>query len=470
MRLAEDTGGSRGRSSSRSNSFSRLSWTSKSLKGKLETVDDEIKLAVEETSNNEQSLKLADNEDTTRLIFRSPTAFVQILRIAEGVHVCSGIEHETVSWTGHSFSEIVQQHEDYFRNTLQPLLKDAVHLPLDEAMAAEKRESDTPVVFPAIEFAAGPLADGAVAEAFAAVMRFRVVDGQLRINRFFGDRAILEKEIQRVSGEFQDSLNRSIERLKSQDATIAMINELQEKLGWKMKADQNAANPPAFRGGFDFGGLNPFAPADQTDQLRTSFHRLQNSVSGGGSSSYGGGGGRCSASFSSGEISASIGHSRGTTNLSAQDSEAQFSIRETESLFELLIESDTGLLVITDVDDQSCSVLLLGGGECHYLQADSLAAPINNHEDVYRDRILPILNRYHISGMDPLATDVVAAILKRLPTIEAGELKLDTVVGETDAYVVPLLNDADYLKILATRLEGDEAAAIANRADSLLAP
>lgn len=456
-RLVQETGGSRGGSSSSNGADKRISASSKSLKATLKTTADSTDLEIEETVDGEQSLKLTDDKNTTRLFYRSPSTFVQILRSNGSVHVCSMVDGEVASWTGHSFAEVVQQHEDYFRNTLQPALNQITELPLDEALQAKVTASDKPVDFQPLEFEAGTLTEDAIGAAFKALVRFRLVDGRLRINRFFGDRAVLKQEIEKVSAEFQKSLDEAVARLNKLDASTAMIDELKNKLNWKRDNEQAH--------GFQ---LPMFAEANESDSLLESFNRMRALTRGGGGSSSGGG--SYSSRFSGGQISGSISRNASGTTLQAKDSAVEIVVRETENRFELEIESNTGLLIINDQQGRPCSMLLVGGGECEFLQSESFVALANEHNEKYRERILPILNRYNISGLNPFGKDSVDAILQRLPSVADGMLDIETAAGETDAYVFPLLNDAEYLKILASRLEGDDQSDVTERANNLASP
>lgn len=459
-RLADETGGRRGGSSSSGSRGRKISFSSASLKASLNVNEDITEFEIEETADNEQSLRLTEESNVTRLVFRSPSTFVQILRRRDSVHVCSMIDGQVTSWTGNSFAEVVQKHEDYFRNTLQPVLKQVTQLPLDEALEVTVATSDKPVDFQPMQFPAGPLTEGAIGEAFSALARFRLVEGRVRINEFFGDRTILKQEIQKVSAEYQKSLDNAVARLNKLDASDAMINELKNQLNWKRDAELEAINARGFIQG-------QFGQPQQPDSLLESYNRLKALAHRGGSSSSNNGGRSYSSSFSSGQISASISRTTGSKSLHTEDSAVEFSVNETEGLFELQLESSTGLLVINDRPGRSCSILLVGGGECYFMHGDSFVALVNEHHEKYQERVLPILNLCNISGLDPLGKDAVDAILQRLPTVPEGMLDIETAVGKTDAYVFPLLNDADYLKIIASGLEGDERSAVIARADSL---
>ncbi|MEZ6060747.1 MAG: hypothetical protein R3C19_10320 [Planctomycetaceae bacterium] len=462
-RMALESGGYR--SGSRSGIGDRVtrSWTSAMLDGRLTTEGDDLKLELSELAGSQRSFRLAIDGRRVRLLFRRASDFVQVLRNGDVVLVCSSIDGDTKSLAGSSFARLVQDNEDYFRDDLQPLLTDVTQLPIDQAVALNLPREDALPEFPPVSFEDGPLTEGDVGRAFRAVVRFCIVDGRLRINRFAGDQRLLKQEIEVVSREFQESLDRAIERLREQDVPESVIDALKSKMGGWQDRDVVAVpvggNPfgnvqnPAF--GFGRARLDPFPQEAFSDPLVTAFQRLQEAAGPGGRGASLGGD-DYALHFSSGEISAALSRRQATTTFQASDSAVRIEVRERLTGTELQIESDTAQLIISQHVGQPWTILLLGGGQCEHLVGESLAALIHRHEDAFRTRILPVLTRYGISGLDPLSDKYTTAVLRHLQNELPDKVDIENVVSETDAYVLPLLNDVAYLLVLAKRLEGDD--------------
>ncbi len=466
-RVIQETGGYAGASSFQGNGRKRQSLRSPLIEVTLTTAGAEIGLEVHELTGEQRSLEIVDDSRVTRLLFRSPaTGFVRILRRGHAVNVCSSINRATRSLTGHSFAEVVQQDEDYFRFELEPLLSDIFQIPVNEALALRTEAVDGSPQFPATTFGNGPLTEGYTADAVAALMRFQVLDGRLRINRFVGDRNILHEEVANVQKEFQDVIDRAVARLEEQDVPPAFINELRLKFEGHENASPAALRWRSFENDRVIG--DAFRPQALSDPLLRAFQFFQSTTYRQGSQAGGSmQGENFSVQFSNERISGSVSRNEVAVTMRTEDSDIRISVRETKEHTELVIESETGMLIVSDCDSHPCSVVLVDGGQCESLRGDSLADVINNHEDAFRNRVLPILKQYRISGLDPLGDDVVAAILRRLQVELPDTLDVDSAEGDTEAYVLPLLNDVEYMEILASRLGGDERAAAKKRVAQL---
>lgn len=76
---------------------------------------------------------------------------------------------------------------------------------------------------------------------------------------------------------------------------------------------------------------------------------------------------------------------------------------------------------------------------------------------------MPVLELFRVTGLDPFHPDRIAAILKRLKADPPPTLGFAEPAGDTDAWLLPLLNEKKFLTLLAEKMTGDDQALIKAR-------
>ena len=464
-RISEENGGSGITTRRGSGHWKQFSYSLPHLSGTLTEQDDAVHLDLREQQYGMQTLLVEDSADITRLHYCSADGNVLHMQTSPGgIHIGASVSGSVKSFTGLTFSELAQKHPAWFRDELQPSFQGFVTLPLTDALQANRSQSKAVPQLPTIALTAADLAQEEVLEAFAPFLQFQMKGGQLRRNRFTGHPDVLEREIAILNREFHTALQRSVDRLRKQDAPQTQIRELEARMS------------PLNRGLLRSGDRAPALAArmqlmqpENTKSLGGDYQQfsLFMVAAGFSGSSNSHSNNNYHRHFSADQIHGRIRRQDDRVSVSTSDQEIDIHVIDDRQSTQLAVESLTALLYVRQSHGNPCIATLAGGGELLVLRGESLAAVVDKNEETWRQRFLPIFHRLRITGLDPFSEATVASVLERLQSDPPRRISDDKITGWTEWIAEPLLSDVGYLTILARRLEADTRNSVENRIEFL---
>lgn len=470
-RLNVESGGSIGfNSTSRSGNNARYSFSGKSLTGRLECSGEEpdekpIKISVAEQGGKRRSVNIRDSDESTRILARGSGQLVLISREQHGVQVVLSGDDKPAILTADSFAELAREHADFLRDKVNPALDSfgISPLPVDAMLETEPPGKENAAETPKLKLKADELVDSEDRKAaLRPLLRFRIVDGRLFRNNFFGNSEILKEELKRVRAEFKQAIDAAADRMREQGAPESQINELKSKLrGWE-EGDENNRGRRGFGGVRILGGFGGQRETPGEMRLFNSLHELYPN---GGSGRSTGGDRNYSANFRGTPVSGEIRRYNDTYLFKVADSAIDISVSDAAGFIEVTMQSDSGLLTITQLPDGPATALLIGGGKVRRVSGDDYTSMLVNNIDELRKHFFPLTDAVGISGLDPLSEAMTSKVVNRLK----GRLpdKLDSPTSATDSVVFPLLTNKTYLAALKDRVSGDDVEFVQKRLDAI---
>jgi len=438
-----------------------------SAKGELQGP---IRFELQEVTGGFRTVTVRDDDDETRIMLRGPGQLVLLERTGQACRVIVAGQGKPTQFVGGSMAAIAKENADSFRDKLNPILTEygVSPLPIDELLKAQPKEPNNPAPRK-LQLEFEELAAERIQAAMHPLLRFKL-DGQLQPNDFYGHEDVLTRELKQVRTEYKKTLDAAVARLEKLGAPQSQINELRSQLGgFEPQENQDQFERPLGPAGFGqrvFGGV--FGGGGRTGQPPEvkAFRAFQSSVGNVGSSSSSGGQ-NYEYSFTGRNTTGQLQRKARQYRFKASDSGVTVSTADLDGYVELSIESATGLLVVSQMADGPASALLLGGKEPWFASADSYLSLLVENEEAFRTNILSVTNKLGVSGLDPLSEETTQAVLTTLRAGVPERLSTKDSIAEMDSIVFPLLENKQYLRLLAERLDGDDKALIQKRLSQL---
>lgn len=203
------------------------------------------------------------------------------------------------------------------------------------------------------------------------------------------------------------------------------------------------------------------------DPLLSNFLEMQTTI---GSLSFGrsSGGDISRYDFGSEVLSAHFAHGRGRWDFQIDDDgAARVQLSEDDTTLTITVSTDQNLILIEQAADGSCLLTMLHGDFCRNWTAPSWVTLVHEHEAEFRERVVPILAQYHIVGLDVFHPEIISAVMERLKKDHPAKIEIDSLKGNTDASVMPLLNDRQYLQLLTKHVSGEQQELVKKRLELL---
>lgn len=430
--------GSGGISTTSRNMEREIAWDGTYSEGSLLISETEMTISVIERKNENRRFHLRTLGDDIELTFLSPKGeLLQLLQSAEAIRLCSVRSGEPTVISGATFAQMVHQHKEYFASIEYPPF--IAELPITEALEMKVKETSKPVQFPPLQFTDAEFLKESHKPKYEVFARFRILDGRLQFNDFFGNASVLAKETETLSKEYGESLDRALLRLKEADAPAIQIGKIQARFGaWKASTVNDGA------------GAGKYFP------LQDAFQELQ-TLAGNRSSSSSRGSSSFRQSFESDEISASLSRDGNSLSFRISNDPVNVDFSQDESGFVLTANDTQSVLMVREMADGSATLIFVHGDLCKVWKAKSWLELISEHETEFRQHVVPVLDHYAISGLDPFHPDVINTAMTSLKKDLPRNLDLEAIVGKTDSYIIPLLCNEKYLQLLTTKVAPDDA-------------
>ncbi len=441
--------GAQGTSSRMRDTRKTMSWEGRSCDGVLITDEEEIRIDLRENLNQRRVIRFRSLGEQIDLFYFSAAGHIlQLSQSKEGTRFCSTLAGEPRTFSGPTFAHIVQANKDFF----EPIVGWPVflgELPVSAAMEVKIEAARPDFSLPNPEFPEAEFASGKVADFYSVFTRFRIFDGRLRYNWFFGNPDVLTKETETLVSEFGTSLDQSLQRLTDLDAPQIQVNSIQERFGQWKTVPKRTHNVGKF------------------DPLLSNFLKMQTTI---GSLSFGrsSGGDISRYDFGSEVLSAHFAHSRGRWDFQIDDDgAARVQLSEDDTTLTITVSTDQNLILIEQAADGSCLLTMLHGDFCRNWTAPSWLTLVHEHEVEFRERVVPILAQYHMVGLDVFHPEIISAVMERLKKDHPAKIEIDSLTGNTDASVMPLLNDRQYLQLLTKHASGEQQELVKKRLELL---
>lgn len=436
--------GSGGISTSTRNQDKETSWDGTTSEGRLLISETEMVISViERTGENRRFYLRTLGQDVELTFLSTKGELFQLLQSTDAVRLCSVRSGEPTVVTGATFAHMVQRNKEYFASLDWPPF--IGELPVKEALEVTLAENAEPGTFPPPQFSDTEFLNEQNRPYFQVFSRFRFLNGRLQFNDFFGNADVLAKESETLAKEYGESLDRAIQRLKDIDAPVIQVGKIQARFGaWKSSAPNDAA------------AAGKYAP------LLDAFQELQ-SHAGNRSASSSRGTNSFRQSFESTEISASLSRDSDALSFRISTDPASVDFSQDKAGFVLTASDVQSLLMVRESSDGSTALMFLHGDFCRVWKAGSWFDLVSEHEAEFRMHIVPVMDHYALSGLDPFHPDVIKAAVTWLRKDLPQPLDLQSLSGNTDAYVVPLLSSEKYLQLLAARVSPEEKELVAAR-------